>query len=80
MRVGALLADAFGFSNPEIGKGHSGGKSIHGWCLDNMVNPLDLHIAWIEGSTCHRCLESRLYRGLKPELNRSSPAKCKTHP
>jgi hypothetical protein len=80
MRVGALLADAFGFYNPKIKQGHAGGRSIHKWCLHNEVNPLDLYLAWITGSECHRCLECRLYQGLEPKLNRSSPAKCKTHP
>jgi|HubBroStandDraft_5_1064220.scaffolds.fasta_scaffold01051_19 hypothetical protein len=80
MRVGALLADAFGFYNPKIPKGHAGGRSIHRWCFDNSENPLDLHIAWVEGSACHRCLECRLCQALKPRLNRSNPAKCKTHP
>jgi hypothetical protein len=77
-RVGDLLADAFGFYTSETGH-HSGGQSIHNWCLKNEVNPLDLHIAWIEGTKCHRCLEDRLYQGLKPRLNLVVPRKCKKH-
>jgi hypothetical protein len=77
-RLGDLLADAFGFYTSETGH-HSGGQHIHEWCVKNQVNPLDLHIAWIEGTECHRCLEDRLYRGLSPTLNRMVPSKCKTH-
>jgi hypothetical protein len=77
-RVGDLLADAFGFYTSETGH-HSGGQHIHSWCIKNHINPLDLHIAWIEGTKCHRCLEDRLYRELKPMLNRMVPSKCKMH-
>jgi hypothetical protein len=57
-RIGDLLADSFGF----YGKlnGHSsGGTSIHKWCVKNGVRPLDLHLSWVEGTGCHRCLEVR---------------------
>jgi hypothetical protein len=77
-RVGDLLADSFGFYTFE--RGHSsGGQHVHRWCRENQVNPLDLYIAWIEGTECHRCLEGRLFRELKPKLNRSTPSKCKRH-
>jgi hypothetical protein len=78
-RLGDLLADAFGFYTFETGH-HSGGQHIHDWCKKNEVNPLDLHIAWIAGTECPRCLEDRLYRGLSPRLNRMVPSKCKAHP
>jgi hypothetical protein len=77
-RVGDLLADAFGFYSAETGH-HSGGQEIHKWCRQNQVNPLELHIAWIEGAECNRCLEDRLFRKCKPILNRVIPSRCKTH-
>ena len=77
-RIGDLLADAFGFYTSETGH-HSGGQRIHRWCLDERVNPLDLYIAWINGTECHRCLEYRLYRALNPFLNRQVPSKCTAH-
>lgn len=58
---------------------HSGGQSIHRWCWLNDINPLDLYIAWVDGSECHRCLENRTYRDLNPALNRVVPAKCTAH-
>lgn len=83
-RVGDLLADALGFFTKKTsrhpGTGHhSGGMSLHQWCKDHSVNPLDLYIAWVEGSTCHRCLEIGLYRKLSPELCKKAPARCRQH-
>ena len=77
-QIGDLLADAFGFYTSQTGHS-SGGKSLHKWCRESQVNPLDLYIAWIEGTACHRCLEDRLYRGLSPILNRNVPSRCTTH-
>jgi len=77
-RIGDLLADAFGFYGSKTGHS-SGGQHVHQWCREHHVNPLDLYIAWIEGTECHRCLEGRLFRGLKPKLNRSTPSRCKSH-
>ena len=77
-RMGDLLADALGFFTNETGH-HSGGQNIHRWCLANDINPLDLYIAWVDGSECHRCLENRTYRDLNPALNRVVPAKCTAH-
>ena len=61
-RVGDLLADAFGFFTSKTGHS-SGGTRLHHWCRENSVNPLDLYIAWIDGSGCHRCLESDCPQG-----------------
>jgi hypothetical protein len=78
-RVGDLLADMFGFySTARLGH-HSGGQSLHAWCKAEHVKPLDLYIAWIEGTACHRCLEGRLYRELQPVLNQKTPSKCARH-
>jgi hypothetical protein len=77
-RVGDLLADAFGFYGSATGH-HSGGQSIHKWCKDNKVNPLDLYIAWVEGTKCPRCLEVRLCQELKPKINKVRPSSCKKH-
>lgn len=77
-RVGDLLADAFGFFGDETGHS-SGGKSLHWWCRENHINPMNLHLAWVERCVCHRCLEIELYRELSPLLNKKSPPRCKTH-
>jgi hypothetical protein len=78
-RIGDVMADAFGFYTAKTGHS-SGGQSIHRWCLENQVNPADLHLAWVEGHECHRCLEGRLYEALSPELNRNIPSRCTAHP
>jgi hypothetical protein len=77
-RVGDLLIDALGFYTPQTGHS-SGGKHLHEWCQQNHLNPLDLYIAWVKGSECHRCLENRLYRALTPVLNRVAPSSCPNH-
>ena len=42
-RVGDLLADMLGFYGSDIGNGHhSGGRSLHGWALQNQIKLLDL--------------------------------------
>jgi hypothetical protein len=78
-RVGDLVADACGFFSPGGTGHHSGGQSIYDWCKRTRTRPLDLYIAWIEGTDCHRCLEVRLYEELKPQLNRNRPSQCKVH-
>lgn len=78
-RIGDVIADAFGlFSTPKTGHS-SGGQSLHKWCFENGVHPFDLHIAWVRGAECHRCLECRLYGALKPQLNKVRPKACGTH-
>lgn len=77
-RLGDLLADAFGFFGGGTGH-HSGGQSIHRWCRDNRVNPLDLYLAWVARCRCHRCLEIELVRELSPILNKKAPARCSVH-
>lgn len=58
---------------------HSGGQSIHRWCRDIRVNPLNLHLAWVARCRCHRCLEVELVRELSPILNKKAPARCSVH-
>lgn len=77
-RLGDLLADAFGFFGNETGHS-SGGQSLHRWCRRNHVNPLNLYVAWVEHSKCHRCLEVRLHGHLKTKLNQMKPPKCEMH-
>jgi hypothetical protein len=77
-RIGDLLADAFGFYGKTTGHS-SGGQSLHKWCLENSVRPLDLYLSWVEETQCHRCLEVSLYESLKPELNRVPPTRCRVH-
>lgn len=77
-RLGDLLADAFGFFGG--GTGHSsGGQSVHAWCRENQVNPLRLHLAWVNRCRCHRCLEIELFRELSPLLNKVTPSRCRVH-
>ena len=79
-RVGDLLADMLGFFGTGRSNGHhSGGKSLHRWCRRENVNPMDLHLAWVKRTNCHRCLEVNLVSELKPLLNRKAPARCKIH-
>ena len=78
-RIGDLLADAFGFYTDTTGHS-SGGQHIHKWCKENRVSPLDLHIAWVDKTKCHRCLENRLFAALRPSLlNRVTPSRCPMH-
>jgi hypothetical protein len=88
-RIGDLLADAFGFynhDNPRIGHS-SGGQSIHSWCSKYHVVPLDLYIAWIGQTDCHRCLEFNLHcfwdaelrKAGRKLLNRRTPPECPDH-
>jgi hypothetical protein len=77
-RIGDLLADLFGFFGEETAH-HSGGQSLHRYCRENNINPLELHIAWVKMAECHRCLEVDLYSRLKPLLNRRVPPKCSDH-
>jgi hypothetical protein len=77
-RIGDLIADMFGFFTSTTGH-HSGGQHLNSWCIAEKVHPLDLYLSWVEGATCHRCLEVRMHRTLKPQLNRVVPARCRTH-
>src|SRR5688572_4937405 len=59
-RIGDLIIDALGFYHESGSPGHSsGGQSINRWCKVKKIHPLDLHIAWVQGHVCHRCLEGR---------------------
>ena len=77
-RLGDLLADAFGFFGRDTGH-HSGGQSLHRWCRENRVNPLNLYLAWVAQCPCHRCLEVELVHELSPILNKKAPARCSVH-
>lgn len=77
-RVGDLLIDSFGFFGGETGHS-SGGQSLHQWCRKNHVNPLELHLAWVQQCHCHRCLEIELVNDLSPVLNKIKPSRCSTH-
>jgi len=50
-RVGALIADMFGFFGTETGH-HSGGQTLHRYCKDKRVNPKELYIGWVKGCGC----------------------------
>ena len=79
-RIGDLLADAFGFYNENNRIGHhSGGRHLHEWCRKHRVNPLNLYVAWIKGTRCHRCLEIRLHDLLDPTENVNKPSSCKDY-
>lgn len=77
-RLGDLIIDALGFFAGDTGHS-SGGQSLHRWCADNNVHPLDLQIAWIERAACHRCTEVDLYGHFEPRLNRKRPPRCPVH-
>ena len=77
-RVGDLLADMFGFFGNETGH-HSGGQSLHQYCLEHQLNPLTLHIGWIDECECHRCAEVKLFKILNPLLNKNRPSRCSIH-
>ena len=77
-RLGDLVADMFGFFGTTTGH-HSGGRSLFQWCKKHEVNPMQLQIAWVKHTHCHRCLEVALVGELKPVLNRKLPARCPSH-
>jgi hypothetical protein len=77
-RIGSLIADMFGFYGGDKGH-HSGGQSLHAWCINEHVDPRDLFIAWTADTDCHRCDEVRLFDELSPLLNKKKPARCPLH-
>ena len=77
-RLGDLIADAFGFYGSQTGH-HSGGITIHKWCLREQISPLDLYAGRATQCICHRCLESHMVDILSPIHNRKRPARCGTH-
>jgi hypothetical protein len=77
-RIGSLVADTFGLY--ENGDGHhSGGQSLHKYCVANDINPKSLYIGWFELCPCHRCAEWEIWNKLKPSLNQKQPARCRRH-
>jgi len=78
-RIGDLLADMLGFHGDGKIEHSSGGRSLHIWSMKHRIKPLDLHLAWAEAPSCHRCLEVELHAALHPELNRVTPSRCPTH-
>ena len=77
-RIGDLVADMLGFYCEETGHS-SGGISLHKYCCEKMINPLDLFIGWKIECPCVRCEKNSLYDQLKPELNKKRPSRCKNH-
>lgn len=78
VRIGSLIADLFGFYSDERGH-HSGGQSLHKYCLEVGLDPSDLYIGWKARVECARCAENNRYDRLQPRLNRARPARCKVH-
>lgn len=77
-RIGSLVADLLGFYGEDRGH-HSGGRSIHKYCVRNGVDPQNLYIAWQNEVDCARCAENDLYDRLGPPLNKRRPASCNEH-
>jgi len=71
-RVGDMIADLFGFYGEETGH-HSGGQSLHQYCLTNRVHPLSLWLGWLSDVPDTRECECHLYDTLKPLLNKKRP-------
>lgn len=79
-RIGALVADAFGlYTDVKNGGHHSGGQSLHRYCLEHRINPKSLYIGWVEDCKCHRCAETEVWDRLAPSLNKNKPADCPKH-
>jgi len=77
-RIGDLIADMFGFFQPETGHS-SGGQSLNGYCKRNNSNPKQLYIAWLAECRCIRCAELYFWEFLEPQLNFNRPPTCKQH-
>ncbi len=73
-RVGSLIADMLGFWWH-----HTGGQSLWRYCRKKGIHPLDLYLGWVKGIPCGRCAEMEIYRKLKPELCKRTPAGCAKH-
>ena len=76
-RVGDLIADLLGFYGASTGHS-SGGQSLHRWCTDNGVNPLDLFLGWyhLPDMSC-REEENRWFDLLAPKVNKIRPPRSK---
>jgi len=77
-RIGDLIADMFGFFGTETGH-HSGGQTLHEYCVKEQLNPKRLYIAWVKNCGCVRCIENKIYNQLQPSLNKNQPTGCKKH-
>ena len=77
-RIGDLIADLFGFFGEETGH-HSGGETIHEYCMEHRINPKELYIGWMKVVGCLRCTECKFYEQLKPSLNKNRPSRCNDH-
>jgi hypothetical protein len=85
-RIGDLIADVFGFyvdagTKNKTGH-HSGGKTLHKYCVASNLNPKRLYIGWAEECDCARCAENTIYDQLKPAgtlKNNNRPSRCKKH-
>jgi hypothetical protein len=79
MRIGDLISDLYGFYRDDDIGHHSGGISLHEYCMKRGLHPDRLYIGWANEFKCYRCAEIQVYRELKPKLNKSVPAACKFH-
>lgn len=85
-RIGDLIADMHGFYGAATGH-HSGGQSLHAWCLTHREPPGDLYLAWATRRPwCGRCAEVELAAILAPDwehrgslLNKHRPGRCPIH-
>jgi hypothetical protein len=71
-RIGLLIKDMLGFWGEETGS-HTGGHTLHRFCCEQQINPLDLQIAWIlYAEICTRAetewFESVIDHGRRPWL------------
>lgn len=84
-RLGDLIADLFGFFDPDaIGRKsswghHSGGARLFCYCVAEGIKPSNLYLAWRELSDgkCVRCAEIALFEKYQPLLNAKRPSACK---
>ncbi len=77
-RIGDLIADMFGFFGDDTAH-HSGGQTLHKYCMDKRVSPKNLYIGWLEKCKCVRCAENKVYDELQPLLNKKRPSRCREH-
>ena len=77
-RIGDLIADLYGFFGKDTGH-HSGGRSLHEWCVTKRVHPSTLFVAWKTDFPCARCAEYEVWEQLDPSENQIKPPRCKLH-
>lgn len=78
-RVGDMIADMFGFFGMATGH-HSGGQKLYKYCMEQQLNPKELHLGWVEECSCVRCAENAAYDQFRPTLiNKNRPTRCTEH-